>query len=164
MSILDAPLIAQTRRNHGLEHATIHLLSERYPGRPLAGHSNPTGFLILGDVPTEGVRAAVAQALARMQNGDSQLAIHPGCGTNYVVTGAVAGLFAWLVMLSAKDGKARVERLPLVILAATLGFILGQPLGPILQKKITTDGNPADLQIIDVYPLRPGVHRVVTES
>jgi hypothetical protein len=164
MSILDAPLVARTRRNHGLEHATIHLLARQFPNRPLAGHSNPTGFILLGDVPTEAVRGAVAQALARMQNGERHLAIHPGCGTNYVATGAIAGLFAWLVMLGARDSRERLSRLPLVILAATLGFILGQPLGPILQQKITTDGDPADLTIVDVALLRAGMHRVITHS
>jgi len=34
MNILDIPLIARTRRNHALEHATIHVLSEHEPRRP----------------------------------------------------------------------------------------------------------------------------------
>jgi len=31
MSILDLPVISRIRRNHGLEHATITLLSQRFP-------------------------------------------------------------------------------------------------------------------------------------
>jgi hypothetical protein len=46
--ILDLPLILETRRNHALEHATMHILAAKYPEQHLAGHSNPTGFFILG--------------------------------------------------------------------------------------------------------------------
>ena len=45
--ILDLPLILETRRNHALEHASIHLLSHKNPGKRMAGHSNPTGFFLL---------------------------------------------------------------------------------------------------------------------
>ena len=48
MNLLNAPLISETRRNHALEHATLNILSARFPDRPLAGHSNPTGFFLLG--------------------------------------------------------------------------------------------------------------------
>ena len=57
-NLLDSPVILATRRNHGLEHATIYILSGHFPGKALAGHSNPGGFFILGDVPTESVREA----------------------------------------------------------------------------------------------------------
>jgi large subunit ribosomal protein L3 len=36
--ILDLPLILETRRNHALEHASIHLLSHKNPGKRMAGH------------------------------------------------------------------------------------------------------------------------------
>src|SRR5690348_7827430 len=99
MNVLDAPLVSATRRNHALEHATIHILSSRHPRLAMAGHSNPTGFFLIGDLSGEDVRSAAAEALSRLQNGESQLAIHPGCGTNYVVTGALTGLFALLGMI-----------------------------------------------------------------
>ena len=57
-SLLDTPIISRVRRNHGLEHATLHVLAERHPGLSIAGHSNPGGFWILGDVSTEEVRSA----------------------------------------------------------------------------------------------------------
>ena len=31
MTILDTPVISRIRRNHALEHATINILSQRYP-------------------------------------------------------------------------------------------------------------------------------------
>ena len=37
--VLDLPLIRRTRRNHGLEHATIHMLSNRIKTLQIAGRS-----------------------------------------------------------------------------------------------------------------------------
>jgi len=56
MTILDFPLVSRIRRNHGLEHATLNILSQRFPNQTLAGYSVPAGFYILGDVPTAQVR------------------------------------------------------------------------------------------------------------
>jgi hypothetical protein len=167
MTILEIPVIARIRRNHGLEHATINILSQRFPNCPLAGYSFPAGFFLLGDVPTGQVRDAVAQGLSRMSNGERSLAIHPNCGTNFVVTGFVAGALAWLGMAGAKDRRDKVERLPLVITLVILGLIVSQPLGPKIQQRITTSGDPQGLSIVDIFPLRFGpfsLHRVITQG
>ena len=167
MTILDLPLLFRIRRNHGLEHATITILSQRFPYRALAGYTFPGGFFLMGDVPTEDVREAVIQALSRMNNGERYLAVHPNCGTNYVVSGFVAGALAWLGMAGAKDKRDKVERLPLVITLAILGLIVSQPLGPKIQERITTSGDPQGLSVVDISPLRFGrfsLHRVVTQA
>lgn len=167
MSILDIPVLSSIRRNHGLEHATINILSGRFPHRPLAGWSFPGGFLILGDVPTADLRDVVVQALTRMNNGERHLAIHEHCGTNYVASGLVAGLLAWLGMAGARTKRDQVERLPLVMALAILGFMVSRPLGPELQKRVTTSGDPEGLAIVDVFPIRLGrftLHRVVTKG
>ena len=167
MTILDIPILSHIRRNHGLEHATITVLSQRFPYRPLAGYSFPAGFLLLGDVPTEQVREAVFQALSRMDNGERTLAIHPNCGTNYVTSGFVVGGLAWLGRAGAKDNRDKVERLPLVITLVILGFILAQPLGLKVQEHITTSGDPQGMTVVDIFPLRFGrfsLHRVMTQG
>ncbi len=110
------------------------------------------------------VREAATESLARMRNGESGLAVHPGCGTNYVVAGALAGTLAWLGMTGAKTGRQRLERLPLVILLSALGFLISQPLAPVIQQRITTSGDPGSLAIVDVYRVRRGVHRIVTRG
>lgn len=163
-NILQAPFVSQTRRNHALEHATIHLLSARFPERPLAGHSNPTGFFLLGDVPTEHVREAATEALTRLQNGERGLAIHPGCGTNYVVSGGLAALFAFWGMSGTKNNRQRWERMPMLVVLSSLAFIVGQRLGPALQNRITTEPDPGELAILDIYPVAKSIHRVVTHS
>jgi hypothetical protein len=163
-NLLEAPLIGETRRNHALEHATIHILSHKFPGRSMAGHSNPTGFFLFGDLPTEQVRQSVSEALTRLQNGEKQLAIHEGCGTNYAVTGILAALFAFVGMSGTRSNRERIERLPLVMLLSILAFIIGQPLGPALQKQVTTDADPGGMLIEDVYPVASNIHRVVTRA
>jgi hypothetical protein len=163
-NLLEAPLVGETRRNHALEHATIHILSNHFPGRSMAGHSNPTGFFLLGELPTEEVRQAVSEALARLQNGEKQLAIHEGCGTNYAVTGLLAALFAFVGMSGTRSNRERFERLPLVMLLSMLAFFIGQPLGPALQKQVTTDPDPRGMVIEDVYQVARNVHRVVTRA
>jgi hypothetical protein len=163
MNLLEYPLILSTRRNHGLEHATIHVLSAAKPGRPLAGRSTPFGFYLYGDVGDEEVQTAVHDARNRMLHGEQRLAIHPGCGTNYLVSGAAASL-GILSVLSIGDRKARWSRWPDAMIAATLALIVAQPLGPKLQEYITTCGDMGDLEIVAVRRLGPKAHYVETQS
>jgi hypothetical protein len=163
MNLLDYPLILSTRRNHGLEHATIHVLTMMKPGRPLAGRSTPFGFYLYGDVTDEELHAAVHDALNRFRRGERRLAVHPGCGTNYLASGAAASLGA-LTVLSIGDRKARWSRLPEVLIAATLALIVAHPIGPKLQEHITTCADMGDLQIISIRRLGAKSHYVATRS
>jgi hypothetical protein len=164
-SILDLPFVLETRRNHALEHATLHVLADKYPQRQMAGHSNPTGFFILGNLPTDDVQSAVTQALTRLRAGESGLAIHAGCGTNLATTALLAGTFAWFAMRGARSTFGRILRLPFAVVFALLGVALSQPLGPVIQQRITTDADMGNLQIVDVRPSLRGrvtAHRVIT--
>jgi hypothetical protein len=167
MTTLEFPILSRIRRNHGLEHATLNLLAQRFPYRRMAGYSHPGGFFILGDVPIDDLRQAVIQGQSRMTNGERYLAIHAHCGTNYAASGFIAGLLAWLGMAGAGSKREKLERLPLVISLATIGFIASQPLGPLLQKRITTSGNPEGMSVVDIYPISLGrltLHHVVTRG
>ncbi len=167
-SILGAPAISKIRRNHGLEHATLHILSQRFPGIPMAGHSNATGFWLLGDVPTEAVKSAVEEALQRMRAGEHKLAVHANCGTNFVTAGTVAGLAGAIAMFGVGQRfRDKLERLPLAATMATLGLILAQPLGLLLQERFTTSGQPGSLEVIDIQPARRGritAHHITTRG
>jgi len=166
-SLLNHPIISRIRRNHGLEHATLHILSRKHPGMFLAGHSDPNGFWLIGNVPTEEVKAAANEALTRLRNGEKELAVHPGCGTNYLVSGGLAGLGGALGLLGARRTRDKIERLPLVILFGTIALLFAQPLGFLVQEKITTDGVPGDLEVVEIIPTRRGkmpAHRVVTRG
>ncbi len=168
LSLIDFSPLLRIRRNHGLEHATLNLLSRRFPGRPLAGHSDLNGFWIIGDVPTEELGNVVQEAWQRLYNGDHELAVHPGCGTNYVVGGVLAGLAAAGAMIGAKARfRDRIERLPLAITLATLALVVAQPLGLLLQEKVTTSGELGLLRVAEITPRQKGrfkVHRIITQS
>lgn len=155
------------RRNHGLEHATIHLLSQRFPGVFLAGHSDTQGFWLFGQVPLEAVAQAAQEALERLRRGERHLALHPGCGTNYLTSGTMAGLAGALAMSGARTRRDRRERLPLVVLAATVALIFSQPVGMWLQERLTTSGDPGGLEIVEVIPSQRGqlpAYRVLTRG
>jgi hypothetical protein len=161
--ILDLPLILETRRNHALEHASLRVLAGKYPDRHMAGHSNPTGFFILANVPTEDLANAITQALTRLRAGERTLAIHAGCGTNLATTTLLAGTLAWIPLNGRKSTLGRLAVLPLALALAVIGYLLSQPLGPWLQTYVTTEAEMGDLQVVDVVLVRKGVHRVITK-
>jgi len=166
---LNHPTLSRIRRNHGLEHATIHVLTERYPNTTFIGRSDGRGFYIYGHVPTEAVRNAVKEALDRLRNGERSLAIHPTCGTNIVTAGLLAGTASFISLLGAKDEdwRERIKRLPTVVAATTLALFFAQPIGRAAQEHLTTEPNPGLLEIVAVHPLRSGrgnVHRILTAN
>jgi hypothetical protein len=162
------PFVSRIQRNHGLEHATLHILSKRYPRQSLAGHSDAGGFWIIGDVPIEDVYESVEEGLDRLKEGERQLAVHRNCGTNFVTSGVLAGLAAGIAMLGAgKKTRERLERLPIAMFLATLALIFSQPLGLALQERVTTSADPGDLEVIEIAVARRGrmkAHRVTTRN
>jgi len=143
MNLRDIPLIARIRQNHGLEHATIHVLAQRLPGLRVVGRTTPGGFYLYGKLTTKEVRSAVDQALSRLQQGETHLAVHPHCGTNLATAGFLAGLSAFVALLPRT--RRRLDQLPFAILAATLAVIAAQPLGLILQAQVTTSSDVRSL-------------------
>ena len=160
--LLDLPLILETRRNHALEHATLHVLARTHK-IPMAGHSNPTGFFLLGELQLEDIAAAATEAMTRLKAGESGLAVHEGCGTNMATTALLAGTFAWAPLQGAKSTFWRVWLIPLAVVFAAFGYFLSKPLGPWLQKYITTEADMGNMQIVDIRLVRQGVHRVLTK-
>jgi uncharacterized protein YqhQ len=100
--------------------------------------------------------------MTRLNTGESHLAVHPRCGTNLVTAAMLVGLTTFLAMLPG-DQRSRRERLPLVVLLATLALMLAQPLGLIVQRYITTDASPAAELTARIHPGQAGktpVHRI----
>ena len=168
---LEFPYVQRIRRNHGLEHATIHMLNrQRYR---LSGRSSDAGFVIFGDVPTDKVEAAVQEALSRMQQGEHQLAIHPNCGTNLVTTGILGTLVAALGFGTTRSYRKVWDRFPMVMFLMIGVLLLSPALGMSLQKHFTTNGDPGNLEIVSVLrndmsvPFRRKkivVHNVITRQ
>lgn len=171
--LLDQPYVRRVRRNHGLEHATVHILSSRIPNLSAAGRSDGRGFWIMGDIETAQLESAVQMALRRMQNGEHSLAVHPNCGTSLLTTGTLVGLAAMAGSVGVKRGILDYfNRLPTVIMLSILALIFSRPLGLQLQEHITTLGDPGDLQVVSVKRhdrrgIRGGkmvLHRITTTS
>ncbi len=165
---LEIPAVSRLRRNHGLEHATLHVLSERYPNLPMGGQSSTSGFRLLGNLSTEAVYEGVQEALRRLQTGQHTLAVHPNCGTNYVTAGSLAGVAGAVAMMGAgKRLRNKLERLPLAAAFATAALIFAQPVARQLQAKVTTSGYPGKLEVVEIRRIQRSsiiIHQVITRG
>jgi hypothetical protein len=137
-----------TRRNHGLEHATIALLLlHAQANRIVAGYSVPAGFFVVGDVPTETVRQCAGEALERMRQGERELAISPFCGTNILVAAALTTLGTLIAMRLTGGGPRGWAR---AFSNATWAMVISRPLGRLAQRHYTTSADMEGMQIIRV--------------
>jgi hypothetical protein len=158
-------LISRTRRNHALEHATIHVLSQKHQGFSAQGNSTPNGFFlnIYGDVSENDVNDAVHEAYDRMKNGESHLAVHPNCGTVLLTTATLSALAAQATfsLEQKRQGSSKMSfpvllnALPAAILAVTTMLIVSRPLGMAIQQNLTTDGNLGNLQVSRIRKITP---------
>lgn len=111
------------------------------------------------------LRSAVQEALARLQGGESELAIHPRCGTNLAVASILSGLSA----AAASQLRPRQNRWSYAILAAMGALVVAAPIGTEMQRHLTTLADPGDLRVTRIerrrWPLfREPIHFVSTES
>lgn len=163
MSILDLPPFLATRRNHAVEHATLKVLARKYEDKNLAGHSNPTGFFLFGDLALDDIRSAIHEAMTRLRAGERDLAIHPGCGTNLATSMVLPATFAWMPFQGTRSMRWRLLLIPVALVFAVFGYLLSKPLGPWMQRHVTTQADLGNLQLVDIVPVRKGVFRVITK-
>ncbi len=161
--ILDLPLLLETRRNHAVEHATLHILARKFKNQSMGGHSNPTGFYLMGRFTKEDIQEAADEAMGRLRAGESGLAIHEGCGTNIATSTLLPAMFAFVPMQRTRSNLWRVLLIPFAIGLAVFGYLLSKPLGPWLQKNVTTEADLGNMRIVDIIPVRSGLHRVITK-
>ncbi|HEX5839813.1 MAG TPA: DUF6391 domain-containing protein [Anaerolineales bacterium] len=161
--ILDLPYLLETRRNHSVEHATLHILARKYPKMTMGGHSNPTGFYLMGNFTKEEIQEAADEAMRRIRSGETELAIHEGCGTNIATSTLLPATFAFVPMQRARSTFWKVMLIPFAIGLAVFGYFLSKPLGPWLQRHVTTEADLGNMRIVDILPVRKGLHRVITK-
>jgi hypothetical protein len=152
----------RTRQHHAIEHATLHMLAERYPQRTFAGYSDPLGFIIYGEVDSYTLRRAVDDALLRLRAGEAHLAIHSNCGTVLASTALLTTAAALLGGIGQRGALARFTSILMWVLGA---LVLSKPLGLRLQQ-YTTLAQVADRWVMEIRPLATGkipVHRVTFE-
>jgi hypothetical protein len=144
--------VANVRRNHALEHATVSLLLGRLgPDMHVVGRASADGFFLYGDIPSDLLGQCVQEALTRLQRGEAFWAVTPHCGTNIATTGVLAGLSTLAV--TAGRSKDRVSR---AILVSMLAVVVAQPVGRLIQRYITTSADLADTEIVAVEQRRGG--------
>lgn len=149
------------RQHHGIEHATITLLSRRLPRLQLVARSDLRGFVVYGSIDTQTLHSAADEALSRLQAGESDLAVHPNCGTNLVTAGMLSGVLALL----AGSGHRRSiwDRVPSAVMGATLALLVAGPAGHWMQSNVTTTSHVSGLRVLSVDKLEGGPlerHRV----
>ncbi|MEM8858118.1 MAG: DUF6391 domain-containing protein [Chloroflexota bacterium] len=157
-------LITQIRRNHGLEHATIHILSRKFKGFGAQGNASVNGFYLnlFGEIPEDEVESAAREALDRMKAGEQELALHPNCGTVLLTTAALATIAGQAVFAFEKRRVGRSEQtpadflaaLPAAILAVVVALIISKPAGMYFQS-YTTTGKTGDMEIVRVRKITP---------
>lgn len=150
--IRTAPMnvLAHIRKNHALEHATVHLLTEALPNVSFGGWSFIKGFWILGQAELQDVQKAAEMAYARLNNGEKKLAIHPNCGTNVAVIGLCTAAAAMLTTLGSDEDESGMTKFSAFTTAGMIGALAGKPLGPKVQEKITTDPDVSSLSIVSI--------------
>ncbi len=148
------------RQVHGLEHATVWVLSgaahrsilgDNY-GRTsidsegLGGLSTEQGFYLYGQVKTSDVSRAVSEALRRIKS-EWNLAVHPRCGTNLSVEVILTVGLTWGAFMLLPKGP--IEQLLGFGIAATAAAQLTPELGRVVQQYITT-AIPFNLEVQDI--------------
>ena len=148
--IIPMDVIAHIRKNHAMEHATIHLLANIAPNITFSGYSLVKGYWILGKAELQDVQKAAEMAYARLNNGEKKLAVHPNCGTNIAVIGLCTAAAAILTSVGESDEESGLSRFTAMSAAGMIGALAGKPLGPKVQEKFTTDANVSDLSIVSI--------------
>ncbi|MGI8650014.1 MAG: DUF6391 domain-containing protein [Rubrobacter sp.] len=134
------------RRNHALEHATIAVMLEKEPGRPLSGFSTDEGFFVQGVRTLDEVETASRVALSRLKDGQKKLAIHKNCGTTIVAANLLAAVF-FLAAVGLGVYLGGQWLYLLIVAGVLLAFVLRVPLSLLLQRFVTTDADLTNAEV-----------------
>jgi len=151
------------RRNHALEHATVQLLLARLgPELRLVGRASNNGFIIYGRVPPDALAECAQEGLRRLQRGEDYWAVTPLCGTNIATAGIMASLATMAVSAISAHSKTK-DRIGNAIAASVVAVAIAQPVGRLLQEKITTSPDLGDTEILSIESREDGkFHKVRT--
>ncbi len=136
----------RVRQNHALEHATFTILARMIPNLNASARSSGDGFIIFGDIDLEVLRRALDEALARLQAGEAELAIHPNCGTNLVVGVSLVTLGTLLGLVSSRT-RTRVAS---AAASSFAGWAAARPLGEYVQRHFTTLPDLHGVRVTDI--------------
>lgn len=156
--------ILMLRQVHALEHATVWVLGEadreqitstsknrQFDNELIGGLSTEQGFYLYGQVNIASLQRAVRVALQRLTGGESDLAVHPRCGTNVSVGMLLTVGLALGIHLLLPRGP--IEQMLGLGVAATTATQLAPDLGILAQRYVTT-AIPFNLAIEDITATR----------
>jgi hypothetical protein len=146
MKIDDILLGRRVRQNHAIEHATFTILSGMVPELSASARSSSDGFIIFGDVDLGLLRRAIDEAIQRLQAGESELAIHPNCGTNLAVGVSIVTI-GTLLALATSNTRTRVATAAAASLA---GWSSARPVGEYVQRHFTTLPEVQGARVTDI--------------
>lgn len=134
------------RRNHALEHATIAVMLEKEPGRPLSGFSTDDGFFVQGVRSLDEVETASRVALSRLKDGEKKLAIHRNCGTTIVAANLLAAFF-FLAAVGLGVYLGGQWLYLLIVAGVVLSLLLRVPFSLLLQRFVTTEADLTNAEV-----------------
>lgn len=138
------------RRNHALEHATLHVMAEHREPPMVDGMAVRAGFVLRGWIDPHRILAAAAEGLRRLQQGETSLAWHRRCGTSL----GTAELLIWLALAAALLFAGRLSA-PAVLVIPALAWLAGPWVGQAVQRYLTTSADVGRLEVrgLTVKPL-----------
>lgn len=155
-------LLANVRRNHGIEHATVGILTQRKIKPPIFALATPSGFMIYSKLNKNEILSATNESIKLMLAGDSELAISQYCGTN-IVAGGIIAVISTIIFAKILGKKSKG------ILNIANGFfistLLSKPIGRLVQKYITTDQHINGIKVKNIRSLNLGnfyIHHIST--
>ena len=118
---------SRCRANFALFHAAANILAGR--GSAPGGCAAKDGFYLYGEIAPALAYEVSVQALARLKNGEKDLAVYDGCSTSRTLAGVILAVLL-MIFLSPAGVPG--------ILAAAAGGYFGAPwASPYLQKLLT---------------------------
>ena len=162
-------LLRRVQHNHALEHATITLLTQQYPGARVMGISGPTGFVLYSSLTAEEIIPAARQALSALKAGESWLAVHANCGTNLVITAMLTTMASLLGLGYGRRSKRGLldvaQRLPQVVLFNAAALFFAEPVARWVQTNVTTDPDLGGTEISSFFTdFHGGLRRVRVQT
>jgi ABC-type antimicrobial peptide transport system permease subunit len=151
MKFNDLLFTRRMRQNHALEHATVTILSQWDPNLSVTARSTSDGFIMFGgniiDIDLGVLRRGVDEALARLQAGEAELAIHPNCGTNLAVGISLVTVGTMLGMSSSRT-RTRVTS---AVVSSLAGMAAARPVGEFVQRHFTTLPDLLGVHVTDIF-------------
>jgi len=150
VQLIKIALNPRLRANHSLEHATVNVIEKKYGRQRISGMARENGFILQGHISPAIVEICALEGLSRMKKGETDLRIHPKCGTSMLASNLVASVI-FLVLL----WYFQVFTLFNIIIAIGAAYLLGPLLGRIFQVLFTTSSQVHHLEIANVEFDRP---------